>query len=71
MGAAGAVEFIASLMSIENRTILPTCHYAAMDPLCDLDYVPNVARSNAKVDAVMSSSFAFGGTNAVLVAQRF
>jgi len=71
MGAAGAVEFIASLMSIENRTILPTCHYSAKDPLCDLDYVPNVARTNTNVEAVMSSSFAFGGTNAVLVAQRF
>lgn len=70
MGAAGAVEFIASLMSIEKRTILPTCHYAARDPLCDLDYVPNIARSDTNVEAVMSNSFAFGGTNAVLVAQR-
>lgn len=71
MGAAGAVEFIACVMSIGNRTILPTCHYSAVDPLCDLDYVPNVARGNTNVDAVMSSSFAFGGSNAVLVAQRF
>ena len=71
MGAAGAVEFIASLMSIANRTILPTCHYSSKDPECDLDYVPNVARNDTNVDAVMSSSFAFGGSNAVLVAQRF
>jgi 3-oxoacyl-(acyl-carrier-protein) synthase len=71
MGAAGAVEFIASLMSIANRTILPTCHYSAKDPECDLDYVPNVARRDTDVEAVMSSSFAFGGSNAVLVAQRF
>ena len=71
MGAAGAVEFIASLMSILNRTILPTCHYSAKDPECDLDYVPNTARRDTDVEAVMSSSFAFGGSNAVLVAQRF
>jgi 3-oxoacyl-[acyl-carrier-protein] synthase II len=71
MGAAGAVEFIASLMSILNRTILPTCHYSVKDPECDLDYVPNTARRDTDVEAVMSSSFAFGGSNAVLVAQRF
>ncbi len=71
MGAAGAVELIASLMSIANRTVLPTCHYSAKDPECDLDYVPNKARRDTDVEAVMSNSFAFGGTNAVLVAQRF
>jgi 3-oxoacyl-(acyl-carrier-protein) synthase len=71
MGAAGAVEFIASLMSIANRTVLPTCHYSSEDPECDLDYVPNVARNDTNVEAVMSSSFAFGGSNAVLIAQRF
>ncbi len=71
MGAAGAVELIASLMSIAKRTILPTCHYSAKDPECDLDYVPNAARRDANIDAVMSSSFAFGGSNAVLIAQRF
>ena len=71
MGAAGAVEFIASVMSIANRTLLPTCNYSARDPECDLDYVPNTARRDTDVEAVMSSSFAFGGSNAVLVAQRF
>jgi 3-oxoacyl-[acyl-carrier-protein] synthase II len=44
-------------------------HHA--DPECDLDYVANVGRKNIKLDAVMSNSFAFGGTNAVLIAKRF
>jgi 3-oxoacyl-(acyl-carrier-protein) synthase len=40
------------------------------DPECDLDYVPNVARTGVALEAVMSNSFAFGGSNAVLVARR-
>jgi nodulation protein E len=47
----------------------PTAHLEQADPACDLDYVPNVAR-RARVDAVMSNSFAFGGMNGVLVARR-
>jgi 3-oxoacyl-[acyl-carrier-protein] synthase II len=71
MGAAGAVEMIASLMALDTGSIPPTCNYSEPDPECDLDYVPNTARRGQKINAVMSNSFAFGGTNAVLVARKF
>ena len=69
LGGSGAVEFIAALMALRTGTLPPTCHYTQPDPRCDLDYVPNVARTNVAVPAVMSNSFAFGGTNAVLIAR--
>ena len=69
LGASGAIEFIAALMAMHTGTLPPTCHYTQPDPRCDLDYVPNVARTNVAIPAVMSNSFAFGGTNAVLVAR--
>ena len=69
LGASGAVELIAAVMALRTGTIPPTCHYEESDPLCDLDYVPNVARKDNGLRAVMSNSFAFGGTNAVLVAR--
>jgi 3-oxoacyl-[acyl-carrier-protein] synthase II len=68
LGAAGAVEFIAAILAMRQGAIPPTAHYARQDPQCDLDYVPNVARENVALGAVMSNSFAFGGTNAVLIA---
>ena len=71
MGAAGAIEMVASLMALNTGSIPPTCHYAGPDPECDLDYVPNTARTGQDIHAVLSNSFAFGGTNAVLVAKRF
>ena len=46
---------------------LPTMHLRIPDPECDLDYVPNVARESMAVRTMLSSSFAFGGANAVLV----
>jgi 3-oxoacyl-(acyl-carrier-protein) synthase len=70
LGASGAVEFIAALMALRTGTLPPTCHLAKPDPKCDLDYVPNAARHGVPLEAVMSNSFAFGGTNAVLVARR-
>ena len=69
LGAAGALELVASLLAARARVLPPTAHLRASDPECDLDYVPNIARRVERVDAVMSSSFAFGGTNAVLVAR--
>jgi 3-oxoacyl-[acyl-carrier-protein] synthase II len=71
MGAAGAVEMIASLLTLNTGSVPPTCHYSEPDPDCDLDYVPNTARKGLEINAVMSNSFAFGGTNAVLIAKRF
>jgi 3-oxoacyl-[acyl-carrier-protein] synthase II len=69
MGAAGAVEFIAAVMAMEHGAIPPTANLRIPDPECDLDYVPNTARKGVAVRTVMSNSFAFGGSNAVLVAR--
>jgi 3-oxoacyl-[acyl-carrier-protein] synthase II len=71
MGATGAVEFMAAVLALQNQSIPPTINLHEPDPECDLDYVPNQGRSNVRLDAVMSNSFAFGGSNAVLIAKRF
>ena len=70
MGATGAVEFIAALVALMQGFIPPTINLAERDPECDLDYVPNQARLGVRLDHVMSNSFAFGGSNAVLIASR-
>jgi 3-oxoacyl-[acyl-carrier-protein] synthase II len=66
MGAAGAVEAIACVMTIVEHIIHPTINYETPDPECDLDYVPNTAR-RADVRVAVSNSFGLGGQNAVLV----
>jgi 3-oxoacyl-[acyl-carrier-protein] synthase II len=66
MGATGAVEAMASVMSIQEGIIHPTINYETPDPECDLDYVPNEARQ-AEVKVASSNSFGLGGQNAVLV----
>ena len=66
LGAAGALEFVISVLSLTRGMVPPTMHLDAPDPACDLDYVPDHARA-AHLRAVMSNSFAFGGTNAVLI----
>jgi 3-oxoacyl-[acyl-carrier-protein] synthase II len=71
MGATGAVEFIAAVLALENNAVPPTINLRHPDPECDLDYVPNEGRIGLNLNAVMSNSFAFGGSNAVLIAQRF
>ncbi len=70
LGAAGAIEAIASVLTIQQNMIHPTINYETPDPDCDLDYVPNLARA-ARVDTVLSNSFAFGGVNACLVLARY
>ena len=70
IGAAGALEFVLSLQALQHGTALPTMHLHTPDPDCDLDYVPNVARENAAGQTMLSNSFAFGGTNAVLALGR-
>jgi len=70
MGAAGAVEFIATLMALEQQAIPPTINLKNPDPKCDLDYVPNQGRSGVALRHVMSNSFAFGGTGGVLIASK-
>ncbi len=70
MGAGGAVEFVITLLSIKNKAVPPTAHLKTPDPDCDLDYVPNAGRTGLNVRTAMSNSFAFGGTNAVLIARQ-
>ena len=69
LGAAGALEMAVTALAIHRQTIPPTANFEAVDPDCDLDVVPNVARQ-AAVNVAMSNSFAFGGLNAVLLAAR-
>jgi len=70
LGAAGAVELIATLHILENQVIHPTTNYENPDPECDLDYVPYPYRDRV-VNLAMSNSFGFGGTNATIVVKRY
>ena len=70
LGAAGALEMVATLLAIREDIAPPTIGYLGPDPACDLDYVPNTARP-MKIDVAISNSFAFGGLNAVLSAKKF
>lgn len=67
LGAAGALEFVVAVLALERQLIPPTINLKVPDPECDLDYVPDKARTSVELTAVMSNSFAFGGTNAVLI----
>jgi 3-oxoacyl-[acyl-carrier-protein] synthase II len=70
LGAAGGIEAAFSALAIARGVLPPTINYKTPDPECDLDYVPNQARE-LRVDAVLSNSFGFGGTNATLIVQRY
>ena len=69
LGAAGAVEAIASVLAVKEGIVPPTIGYQEPDPECDLDYVPNAARE-AQVDLALSASLGFGGHNAYLAFRR-
>jgi 3-oxoacyl-[acyl-carrier-protein] synthase II len=69
LGAAGAVEAIATLKALQTGVLPPTINYECPDPDCDLDYVPNVARSTHP-QVALSNSFGFGGHNATLIFRR-
>ena len=69
ISAAGAVEAIFSLLTLEHQRIPPTINYDVPDPAIPLDVVGNKAR-DARVTAVMSNSFGFGGQNASLILTR-
>jgi nodulation protein E len=69
LGAAGALELVATLMSMREGIVPATVNYLGPDPACDLDCVPNEAR-RMEVRAALSNSFAFGGLNAVLAVRR-
>jgi 3-oxoacyl-[acyl-carrier-protein] synthase II len=68
LGAAGAVEFVATLAALRAGFLPPTLNLHDADPDCDLDFVPNQPREGMRVHTFMSNSFAFGGSNAVLIA---
>jgi len=70
LGAAGAVEAIFCVRTLSTGMLPPTINYENPDPDCDLDYIPNQARS-VQVEHVMSNSFGFGGHNATLVLSRY
>jgi nodulation protein E len=69
LGAAGAIECAAAIFAIESGVLPPTINFNEPDPECDLDYIPNCPR-RAEVEYALSSSFAFGGLNAVLALRR-
>jgi len=70
MGATGAIEFTIAVLALHHGSVPPTAHLRRTDPSLDLDLVPNAARHGVALEAVVSNSFAFGGSNAVLVARR-
>lgn len=70
IGAGGALEFAIALKALATRTLPPTAYLDDPDPACDLDYVANHAQAAPDLNVVMSNSFAFGGTNATLIACR-
>jgi 3-oxoacyl-(acyl-carrier-protein) synthase len=71
IGAAGATEFAFSLLALRSGSIPPTAYLEDPDPRCTLDYVPREARHGQNLRAVMSNSFAFGGSNVSLIARRY
>ncbi|MGH7719212.1 MAG: beta-ketoacyl-ACP synthase II [Gemmatimonadaceae bacterium] len=70
LGAAGAVEFIASVLTVRDGKIPPTINYQVPDPECDLDYTPNTMVER-EVSAALSNSFGFGGHNVTLAVTRY
>lgn len=70
LGAAGGIEAIISVLTIQHGILPPTINIENQDPDCDLDYVANKAREH-RVDIAMSNSFGFGGHNATIIVKRF
>jgi nodulation protein E len=70
LGAAGAVEAVATALALHEKFLPPTANFTEPDPACDLDYIPNEARQ-AEVEYAISNSFAFGGLNAVIVLRSY
>jgi 3-oxoacyl-[acyl-carrier-protein] synthase II len=69
LGAAGAIEAVLTVLAIRDQVAPPTINLQNPDPACDLDYVPNEARQ-MKIDAAISNSFGFGGTNGSIAFRR-
>jgi 3-oxoacyl-[acyl-carrier-protein] synthase II len=70
LGAAGAVELIATIKSMQEGILHPTTNYEFPDPECDLDFVPNEKRS-AEINTAISNSFGFGGHNITIAVKKF
>ena len=70
LGAAGSIEIIASVLSIEDQFLHPTINYDYPDPDCDLDYVPNLGRKS-EINYLLTNSYGFGGKNSALILKRF
>jgi len=70
LGAAGGIEAVITSLAIYHQVSPPTINIITPDPACDLDYVPNTARE-MKIEAALSNSFGFGGTNGTLAFRRF
>ena len=70
LGAAGGIEAIASILTINNHFLPPTINYKTPDPECDLNYIPNNS-IEANVHYAMSNTFGFGGHNAVLIFKSY
>jgi nodulation protein E len=69
LGAAGALEMVASILAITEQCAPPTINYLGLDPECDLDCVPNTSRKMT-INRVLNNSFAFGGLNATVAVER-
>ena len=70
LGAAGAVEAIASVLALENGIIPPTIGYKEPDEECDLDYTPNESKK-AEINLALSTSLGFGGHNATIIIKKY
>jgi len=70
MGASGAVELIATILTVRHQIAPPTVNLETPDPECDLDYVPNAARP-AAINVALTNSFAFGGANSVIAVSGY
>jgi 3-oxoacyl-[acyl-carrier-protein] synthase II len=70
LGAAGAIEIIATALAVKHDIVPPTINYETPDPECDLDYVPNKAL-NLSVNVALSNSFGFGGTNVSIALKKY
>jgi 3-oxoacyl-[acyl-carrier-protein] synthase II len=70
MGASGAIEALATVMSLRNGILTPTINLHNPDPDCDLDYVPNIARPK-QIEIALSNSFGLGGQNACLALAKY
>jgi nodulation protein E len=70
LGAAGAIEAVATVLALRDGVLPPTANFTEADPECDLDVIPNEAR-RSEVEYAISNSFAFGGLNGVLAFRRW